>query len=64
LEALGFEKTRIGALNRGFEFVADHGVGAPEGLDKFSVFRLGRYHTPLLPLAPNGDPDDCLFPSL
>ncbi|MCY1173450.1 hypothetical protein D9M73_136100 [compost metagenome] len=26
LEALGFEKTRVGALDRGFEFSADHGL--------------------------------------
>ncbi|MNO67271.1 hypothetical protein D3C76_580740 [compost metagenome] len=28
LEALGFEKTRVGALDLGFEFVTDHGSGA------------------------------------
>lgn len=48
LEALGFEKTRIGALDGGFEFVADHGLQAPEGLDIFSVFHTGRLSYPAI----------------
>lgn len=50
LEALGFEKTRVGALDGGFEFVADHGLQAPEGLDIFSVFRMGRLSYPAIAL--------------
>ncbi|MNE51579.1 hypothetical protein D3C80_1462140 [compost metagenome] len=59
LERLGFEKTRVGALDLGLEFGTEHGIwtwglGAKR-LDKFSVSDNGRYHSALSANAQNPD---------